>query len=279
MESCVADDSEYVEYKVPPSEMLQDKSNNNDDVLRTFIETYEALPELWNSMHTYYSNKARRNLALDKLADIYGKLKPGANRDDVRKKINTLRSNYRKELRKIAAMKRYGNGKTEDYQPASWVFHAMKFIDNCDQPLNGSVAVATNSIQHDDGLQTSEFGQTYNNVAPEEDFKEHSPEQFYSEASRSSIIPPPPRSENEQQVFGTTATQNELLSLAYKYLKKMDKPQEDMLSIAKVWGEKLRTLDHHQRLFAEKAINDVLFEASLGNLHRYSVKINEDSYH
>jgi len=50
-------------------------------------------------------------------------------------------------------------------------------------------------------------------------------------------------------------------------------------TIAKVWGEKLIGLDQQQRLFAEKAINDVLFEASLGNLHRYSVKINEDPYH
>jgi hypothetical protein len=80
-------------------------------------------------------------------------------------------------------------------------------------------------------------------------------------------------------VVGPITKQNELLSLACKYLDKSNEPQDNVPTIAKVWGEKLIGLDQQQRLFAEKAINDVLFEASLGNLHRYSVKINEDPYH
>lgn len=39
-------------------------------------------------------------------------------------------------------------------------------------------------------------------------------------------------------------------------------------TIARAWGEKLEMLEPHQRLLAEKAINDVLFEASMGLLHR-----------
>lgn len=41
------------------------------------------------------------------------------------------------------------------------------------------------------------------------------------------------------------------------------------------WVDTLEKLDPMQRLFAKKAINDVLFEAQLGNLHKHSVKINE----
>ncbi|GIY55687.1 hypothetical protein CDAR_528971 [Caerostris darwini] len=52
--------------------------------------------------------------------------------------------------------------------------------------------------------------------------------------------------------------------------------QDDIPTIAKVWGEKLLVLDREQRLFAEKSINDILFEASLGNLQKHSVKINEN---
>lgn len=54
--------------------------------------------------------------------------------------------------------------------------------------------------------------------------------------------------------------------------------QDPEPTVLKVWGEKLMALDAQQRLFAEKAINDVLFEASLGSLNRHSVKINEDPY-
>lgn len=49
----------------------------------------------------------------------------------------------------------------------------------------------------------------------------------------------------------------------------------EMPTICKVWGEKLLELDPQQRLLAEKAINDILFEASQGLLNRQSVKINE----
>jgi len=54
---------------------------------------YEQLPELWNSATPSYSNKYKRNEALAKLLLIYKKIKPDAQVVDVRKKINTLRSN------------------------------------------------------------------------------------------------------------------------------------------------------------------------------------------
>lgn len=44
-----------------------------------------------------------------------------------------------------------------------------------------------------------------------------------------------------------------------------------------MWTSKLKTLDSNQRIFAEKAINDVLFEAQLGTLNRNSVQINPQS--
>lgn len=72
------------------------------------------------------------------------------------------------------------------------------------------------------------------------------------------------------------AQQNELLSLACGYLAK-DNNQGSDLDIAKVWASKLKTLDSNQKLFAEKAINDILFEAQLGTLNRNSVHINPQS--
>lgn len=69
------------------------------------------------------------------------------------------------------------------------------------------------------------------------------------------------------------AQQNELLSLACGYLAK-DNNQGSDLDLAKVWAGKLKTLDSNQKLFAEKAINDILFEAQLGTLNRNSVHIN-----
>lgn len=75
----------------------------------------------------------------------------------------------------------------------------------------------------------------------------------------------------------------ELLSLACNYLhtSQQQKLQQQAAEnkypvIVQAWSEKLLSLHPQQRLYAEKAINDILFEATLGNLDRYSVKINEN---
>ncbi|KAL4097665.1 hypothetical protein QTP88_022404 [Uroleucon formosanum] len=70
--------------------------------------------------------------------------------------------------------------------------------------------------------------------------------------------------------------QNELLSLACDYLAK-DNNQGSDLDISKVWASKLKTLDPNQKLFSEKAINDILFEVQLGTFNRNSVHINPQS--
>lgn len=107
-----------------------------DGVLQSFIATYEELPLLWNPTDPNYKNKMKRNAALGKLLSIYEKCKPGATICDVRRKINTLRCNYRKELKKIEDSKRSGAGADDIYSPSSWVFYALKFINNFEQPVD-----------------------------------------------------------------------------------------------------------------------------------------------
>lgn len=72
------------------------------------------------------------------------------------------------------------------------------------------------------------------------------------------------------------AQQNESLSLACGCSTKANNQDSD-LYLAKMWTNKLKTLDSTQRIFAEKAINDVLFEAQLGTLNRNSVQISPQS--
>ncbi|KAG5871353.1 hypothetical protein JTB14_019750 [Gonioctena quinquepunctata] len=108
--------------------------STSEEFLRNFIETYESLPELWNSSLDIYINKTKRNAALNKMLVIYKKLKPEAKLPDVRRKINTLRSNYRKELKKIDTSKRSEIGTDEVYQPSSWVSYALQFLHKWEQP-------------------------------------------------------------------------------------------------------------------------------------------------
>lgn len=66
---------------------------------------------------------------------------------------------------------------------------------------------------------------------------------------------------------------DELLELATKRLKQCD---EYSLTIANAWTGEYRVLSEDQKIFANKSIDDVLFEARMGTLHRNSVKINQN---
>lgn len=104
------------------------------NLMMQFIELYETLPELWNSSSSAYSNRTKRNNALDKLLVIFKKIKKEAKREDVRKKINTLRSNFRKELKKIEKSQRSGVGAEEVYVPTCWKYYALKFLQGTETP-------------------------------------------------------------------------------------------------------------------------------------------------
>lgn len=96
--------------------------------------------------------------------------------------------------------------------------------------------------------------------------------------SLSSMTPMPPPQKRKKSM-GPIAKQNELLQLACNYLSadsniSTQEPEDEYLNIAKVWANKLKDLCPTQRKFAEKAINDILFEAGMGSLHRGSVQIN-----
>ncbi|XP_055622402.1 uncharacterized protein LOC129765969 [Toxorhynchites rutilus septentrionalis] len=155
---------------------------------------------------------------------------------DVKRKINTLRSNYRKELKRIEDSKRSGTGADDVYSPSSWVFHALQFLSKFEQPVD--------------------LGNTQ---------------------SRSSIVPPLEPMPKRARNIGPIARQNDLLLKACAYLDDSSRSndQTEIPAIAKAWGEKLLQLRPHQRHFAEKAINDILFEACQGTLHRNSVTIND----
>lgn len=114
----------------------RDFVSEEQEPLAKFIEQYELSPELWNPTHPMYMKKAIRNSALDRLLPYLVKVNSKFDkREDVKKKINSLRTNYRKELKKIAASKRSGRSTDEMYVPSSWVFHALSFLEKFEKPV------------------------------------------------------------------------------------------------------------------------------------------------
>lgn len=87
------------------------------DFLLSFIEHYKNFPCLWKVKSKEYSDKHKKSAAYDVLVNKMQEVDPNATRESVVKKINNLRSAYRKEMKKVIASKRSGAGEDEVYIP------------------------------------------------------------------------------------------------------------------------------------------------------------------
>lgn len=71
----------------------------------------------------------------------YLQVEPDANRDMVTKKINSLRSSYRKEKKKVQDSERSGACADDVYKPSLWYYNLLIFLDDQDnQNFDNSVS-------------------------------------------------------------------------------------------------------------------------------------------
>ncbi|CAK1603572.1 unnamed protein product [Parnassius mnemosyne] len=233
---------------------------------KDFILNFEALPELWDTKNPGYTNKYKRNENLAKLLPILRKIKKDATIDDVKKKINSIRSNYRRELKKIVASKRSGAGADDIYNSKIWYFPYLHFLRKLEQP----VALLQESNQLNQEPLTSETEQINQEGSEHQQSNQNNEVRSFSSIS---AAPKPYVSSQKKKKLNY----EELIDRACRYLSEPCNTHTNQNvnltnPIALEWSNTLERLDPIQRLYAKKAINDILFEAELGNLNRDSVK-------
>ncbi|XP_037810741.1 uncharacterized protein LOC119602971 [Lucilia sericata] len=94
-----------------------------------FLEIYHSHPALWRFKSKEYKNKTLKEEAYIILIEKMKELYPEANKDMVLKKINTFRSSYRREKRKVQNSMRNGSSKDNIYKPKWFFFDKLKFLD------------------------------------------------------------------------------------------------------------------------------------------------------
>jgi hypothetical protein len=65
------------------------------------IEVYNSLPALWNVKREDYSNRIKKKEQYDHLLRKYTERFPDADKNQLIKKLNSLRTNFRRELKRI----------------------------------------------------------------------------------------------------------------------------------------------------------------------------------
>jgi hypothetical protein len=115
-------------------------------ILGDFISECIRSSELWDVRCEEYSNRDKNNSAYKNLLVYYKLLKNDSTIEEVKKKkkINTLRSNFRKELRKINDSKRSGAGINDVYRPSSWLFEELSLLTDLEKPIK-SVCYSINN--------------------------------------------------------------------------------------------------------------------------------------
>lgn len=102
-----------------------------------FLEIYKEEPSLWKIKSPEYSNRVCKANAYSKLIEKLKEINPEANRELVVKKINTFRTNFRKELKKVRQSEKSGAGQDDVYVPSLWYFSKLFFLEDQEDNTSG----------------------------------------------------------------------------------------------------------------------------------------------
>ncbi|XP_017095204.2 uncharacterized protein [Drosophila bipectinata] len=91
------------------------------EVMEEFISCYRHFTALWDSTSVDYLSKFKKEPGYQELLKILRRINGDSSVQDVKRKINSLRCCYRREIKKVQSSQ---NG----YQPRLWWYHLMDFL-------------------------------------------------------------------------------------------------------------------------------------------------------
>ncbi|XP_076659402.1 uncharacterized protein LOC143362815 isoform X2 [Halictus rubicundus] len=98
------------------------------DFLTEFIQLYRSFPCLWQVRYKGYKDRLLRNRAYDALVLKLREVNPLADKETVIRKINTLRTAFRREYKKVRSSQRMVNNPRLRYRSSLWYYDILKFV-------------------------------------------------------------------------------------------------------------------------------------------------------
>ncbi|CAK1595739.1 unnamed protein product [Parnassius mnemosyne] len=102
------------------------------------------MPYLYNKNDKNYLNKVMREEGFKVLLNIYKNYDRNGTIKILKKKIDSLKTTYFRELIKVKASRQTGAGTDNIYVPTLWYFDALNFLaspaEPCRQPVDSQVS-------------------------------------------------------------------------------------------------------------------------------------------
>lgn len=123
--------------------------------MEEFIELYKFEPCLWLVKSKDYHDRNKRAAAYMKLTEKLKEIEPNATKDDVLKKINSLRSNVRKEKKKYKESLKSGASTEDIYKPTLWYYDLFDFLGDEDTPRKSLSNVVDDQVEMENNSPVS----------------------------------------------------------------------------------------------------------------------------
>lgn len=131
---------------------MSDMREMSRDFIREFIDIYRQHPCLWQVTSKDYKNKCKKFEAYKILTKKLQTVHPTATKHNVIGKINTLRSGFRREYRKVQKLKYSKNGSdtNEVYVPSLWYYDILTFVREQDTSQRSNASDTDEELEEHD---------------------------------------------------------------------------------------------------------------------------------
>ncbi|XP_013193325.1 uncharacterized protein LOC106137107 [Amyelois transitella] len=266
----------------------QETEMEGNEFMTEFIQKYKELECLWQTNHIDYTNRYKRLHCLRELLKIMQKNDPFATLAKVKRKINSIRSNFNKQHKKLmqakASLGEEGFDLIDKAPPL--YYNSLLFL------IDRNPKIKRFKSESKTGSETHEFSEDENTAAIylEEDFSneddcsnaEYSKEEpittLYEFDSSTPTREETKKNFNKKRKF----VKPEYESSNYDGLfdsEEADSPTK-LRPLFNAFGEhvaeKLRCMPRDVAIYCQKIINDALFYAETGNLNHTSHIITDN---
>lgn len=130
--------------------MSREKENQ---CLEEFINAYESEKCLWKIKSAEYHDRTKKEAAYGRLVEVWKQVDGNCSKNTVLKKINNLRSSYRKELKKVRESTKSGSSRDELYVPKLWYYNLLHFLDDQETPRNSRSNLSDDETTYPDKVR------------------------------------------------------------------------------------------------------------------------------